>query len=181
MNIVRSDAAQLLEAGEELVELLTDTVDSGASVGFLGPLDLMEADAWWRERCTAVAAGRLTVWVAYEQPGRMLGTVSLAFPDKPNSTHRAELVKLMVHRAARGRGLGRRLLAVAEEEAAARGITLLHLDTETGSPAEHLYRSSGWTAVGAVPDYAADPAGVLRPTTIYYKRLGVPGAPSATR
>jgi GNAT superfamily N-acetyltransferase len=101
------------------------------------------------------------------------GTVSLAFPDKANSRHRAELVKLMVHRAARGRGLGRDLLATAERAAAEAGITLLHLDTETGSPAETLYRSAGWTRVGAIPDYAATPAGDLHPTTIYYKRVGV--------
>ncbi|MEV3890614.1 GNAT family N-acetyltransferase [Streptomyces griseoincarnatus] len=155
-----------------LADLLTDTVDGGASVGFLAPLDRAAAVAWWTERCAAVAGGRLTVWTASEEPGRVLGTVSLALPaDKPNSAHRAELVKLMVHRAARGKGLGRRLLAVAEEAAAADGITLLHLDTETGSPAEHLYRTSGWTEVGAIPDYAADPGGVLRPTTVYYKRL----------
>ncbi|WP_406717766.1 N-acetyltransferase family protein [Streptomyces althioticus] len=151
-----------------LADLLLDTVDGGASVGFLAPLDHAAAVAWWTERCAAVAAGRLTVWTASEEPGRVLGTVSLALPaDKANSAHRAELVKLMVHRSARGKGLGRRLLAVAEEAAAAEGITLLHLDTETGSPAEHLYRTSGWTEVGAIPDYAADPAGVLRPTTIY--------------
>ncbi|MFD7687674.1 GNAT family N-acetyltransferase [Streptomyces sp. NPDC059781] len=179
MNTVRLDAARLDRLAPSLAELLADTVDGGASVGFLAPLDRAEAVAWWKERATAVAAGRLAVWVAYEESGRVLGTVSLALPDKPNSAHRAELVKLMVHRAARGRGLGRRLLAVAEEAAAARGVTLLHLDTETGSPAEHLYRSSGWIPVGAIPDYAADPAGVLRPTTIYYKRPGTGPVPPA--
>ncbi|MFF1277669.1 GNAT family N-acetyltransferase [Streptomyces marokkonensis] len=180
MNVIRPDAAHILRLTDELAELLTDTVNGGASVGFLGPLDRAEAGAWWAQRSAAVAAGRLAVWVACEEPGRVLGTVSLALPDKPNSTHRAELVKLMVRRRARGRGLGRRLLTVAEEAAAARGITLLHLDTETGSPAEHLYRSSGWTPVGAIPDYAADPAGMLRPTTIYYKRLGTAAVPPAT-
>ncbi|GGV51319.1 GNAT family N-acetyltransferase [Streptomyces griseoflavus] len=179
MRTVRPGAAQLVSMAEELADLLTDTVDGGASVGFLAPLDRAEAVAWWARRSTAVAAGHLLVWVAHEESGRVLGTVSLALPDKPNSTHRAELVKLMVRRTARGRGLGRALLAVAEGEAAARGITLLHLDTETGSPAERLYRSSGWTAIGAIPDYAADPAGVLRPTTIYYKRLPAAAA-SAT-
>ncbi|MFE2043827.1 GNAT family N-acetyltransferase [Streptomyces sp. NPDC059477] len=104
--------------------------------------------------------------------GRVVGTVSLAFPGKPNSRHRAELVKLMVHRDARGRGLGRRLLTTAEEAAAASGVTLLHLDTETDSGAERLYGSAGWTRIGAIPDYAADPQGVPRPTSIYYKRLG---------
>lgn len=78
----------------------------------------------------------------------------------------------MVHRDARGRGLGRRLLGAAEETAAAAGITLLHLDTETDSPAERLYGSAGWTRAGVIPDYAADPTGVLRPATLYYKRLG---------
>ncbi|MEV8593841.1 GNAT family N-acetyltransferase [Streptomyces sp. NPDC052012] len=170
------DATQLAEDAETLADLLTDTVDGGASVGFLAPLDRDAALAWWKERSAAVAAGHLAVWVAHDDEGRALGTVSLAFPDKPNSAHRAELVKLMVHRAARGRGLGRRLLTLAEDAAAARGITLLHLDTETDSPAEHLYRSAGWTPVGAIPDYAADPAGVLRPTTIYYKHLT--GAPA---
>jgi GNAT superfamily N-acetyltransferase len=181
VNTVRLDAAHLLHLAGELAELLADTVAGGASVGFLAPLGRAEAVAWWKERAGAVAAGRLAVWVAYEEPGRVLGTVSLALPDKPNSVHRAELVKLMVRRGARGRGLGRRLLAVAEEAAVARGITLLHLDTETGSPAERLYRSSGWIPVGAIPDYAADPAGVPRPTTIYYKRPGTGAISPATR
>ncbi|MFD6944576.1 hypothetical protein ACFWC8_16685, partial [Streptomyces roseolus] len=65
----------------------------------------------------------------------------------------------------------RRLLAAAEAHAAATGLTLLVLDTQTGSPAERLYRGAGWTAAGTVPEYAADPAGVLRPTTLYYKLL----------
>ncbi|GGL66968.1 N-acetyltransferase [Streptomyces fumigatiscleroticus] len=170
MTVTRPDAQRLADHCEELADLLADTVAGGASVGFLAPLDRAEAVAWWRHRAAAVAAGRLAVWVAHDGD-RVSGTVSLAFPDKPNSRHRAELVKLMVRRDARGRGLGRRLLTTAEEAAAASGITLLHLDTETGSPAERLYGSAGWTRLGDIPDYAADPAGVLRPTTVYYKRL----------
>ncbi|MFF9813212.1 GNAT family N-acetyltransferase [Streptomyces sp. NPDC014006] len=171
----RLDAPHLLAASAELADLLVDTVAGGASIGFLGPLEPAEAVAWWRERAQAVAAGRLTVWVAYDA-GRPAGTVSLALPDKPNSRHRAEIVKLMVHPGARGRGLGRALLATAEEAAVAAGITLLHLDTETGSPAESLYRSAGWTRAGTIPDYAASPDGVLRPTTLYYKQVGAAGA-----
>jgi GNAT superfamily N-acetyltransferase len=170
--IVRLGATDVLARAEALAELLTDTVNGGASIGFLAPLDRAEALAWWRARAAAVDAGACAVWVARAGEG-VTGTVSLAFPDKANSRHRAELVKLMVHRAARGRGLGRDLLATAERAAAEAGITLLHLDTETGSPAETLYRSAGWTRVGAIPDYAATPAGDLHPTTIYYKRVGV--------
>lgn len=170
MTTVRLDADRLLDRAEELADLLVDTVHGGASVGFLAPLDRAEAVAWWKERATGVAAGQLAVWAAHDGD-RVVATVSLAFPDKPNSRHRAELVKLMVHRDARGEGLGRRLLGTAERAAAAAGVTLLHLDTETDSPAEHLYRAAGWTRAGTIPDYAADPHGVLRPTTLYYKRI----------
>ncbi|GAA3308678.1 GNAT family N-acetyltransferase [Streptomyces cinereospinus] len=170
--IVRAlDEAHVADAAAELAALLVDAVDSGALVGFLAPLGRAEALAWWRGRAAGVAAGALAVWAAYDDTG-VAGTVSLAFPDKPNSRHRAELVKLMVHRRARGRGLGRRLLDTAERAAVAAGVTLLHLDTETDSPAEQLYRTAGWTRLGAIPGYAASPAGVLRPTTVYYKQVG---------
>jgi ribosomal protein S18 acetylase RimI-like enzyme len=82
------------------------------------------------------------------------------------------VAKLIVHRDARGRGLGRQLLSLAEEAAAKAGATLLLLDTQTGSAAEALYRKAGWTAAGVIPDYAADPTGVLHPTTLFYKALG---------
>ncbi|MFH8799152.1 GNAT family N-acetyltransferase [Streptomyces sp. NPDC017936] len=171
MTTTRLDSARLLASAEQLAGLLVDTVDGGASVGFLAPLDRAAAVAWWTERAAHVAAGRLAVWAAHDGD-RVVGTVGLAFADKPNSRHRAEIVKLMVHRDARGRGLGRRLLTTAERAAAEAGVTLLHLDTETDGPAEHLYRTAGWTRAGVIPDYAADPAGVLRPTTLYYKRVG---------
>jgi len=168
--VSRLDLRELHARVDELADLLVDTVDGGASVGFLAPLDRAEALAWWKERVAGVAAGQLAVWAAHDGD-RVAGTVGLVFPDKPNSRHRAELVKLMVHREARGQGLGRRLLTTAEEAATAAGITLLHLDTETDSPAEHLYRVAGWTRIGAIPDYAAAPDGVLRPTSIYFKNL----------
>ncbi|WP_436850175.1 GNAT family N-acetyltransferase [Streptomyces monashensis] len=99
----------------------------------------------WDEGQVQACAGELAELPA--DTGRVLGTVSVDRPDKPNSRHRAELVKLMVHRTGRGQGLGRRLPTTAEDAAAAAGTTLLHLDTETGSPAE------------------------LRPTTRYFERL----------
>lgn len=170
MIVNRLDRDELHARVDALADLLVDTVDGGASIGFLAPLDRAEALAWWKERAAGVAAGQLAVWAAHDGE-RLVGTVSLAFPDKPNSRHRAELVKLMVHRDARGQGLGRTLLTTAEEAAATAGLTLLHLDTETDSVAEHLYRAAGWTRIGAIPDYAASPDGVLRPTSIYFKEL----------
>ncbi|WP_216590663.1 hypothetical protein [Streptomyces brasiliscabiei] len=34
------------------------------------------------------------------------------------------------------------------------------------------YAGTGWTRIGTIPDFAADPHGTLRPTSIYYKRPG---------
>ncbi|EGX59828.1 acetyltransferase [Streptomyces zinciresistens K42] len=82
----------------------------------------------------------------------------------------------MGHRHARGGCLGRALLATAEDAAVRAGITLLHLDTGSGSPAERLYGSAGWTRAGVVPGCAAVPDGAPRPTTLSCKHLGPPAA-----
>ncbi|MEV3853696.1 GNAT family N-acetyltransferase [Streptomyces sp. NPDC050095] len=153
--------------------LLADVVAGGASLGFLAGLTAEQAADWWRARTPAVDRGDLVVCVAVDEAsGRCVGTVSLALNDWPNGRHRGEVVKLMVHETARGKGLARALLTTVEQVAADAGLTLLVLDTETGSPAEPLYRTAGWTPVGVIPDYAGDPAGIPRPTTLFYKRPG---------
>ncbi|QKV95205.1 GNAT family N-acetyltransferase [Streptomyces sp. NA02950] len=153
-----------------LAALLVDAVDDGASMGFLAPFDQESAAAWWRTQAPAVADGGLLVWVCRDAAG-ITATVSLALSAKPNGRHRAEILKLMVHRTARGRGLARALLATAQAAAVAAGVTLLLLDTRTGSDAEHVYLADGWTRYGLVPAYAADPDGTLEDCSFFYKRL----------
>ncbi|HJD80722.1 GNAT family N-acetyltransferase [Kitasatospora aureofaciens] len=156
----------------EFAGLLADTVNCGASVGFLAPLEPEESSAWWRALVPELAAGRLLVWTARAaDDGRLAGTVQLRPATTANGRHRGEVAKLMVHPADRGHQLAGRLLAALEERAVASGIRLLVLDTETGSPAERMYEAAGWSRVGTVPDYAADPMGTLRPTTIFFKSL----------
>lgn len=169
-TIERLSAAEFDSCLAELADLLVDAVDGGASVGFVTPFGREDAAAWWKGRAAAVADGTHLVW-GCRDGGALLGTVSLVLPDKPNSRHRAELVKLLVHRSARGRGLGRALLAEAERAARAAGIELLMLDTETGSTAEHMYLTGGWTRYGIVPAYAGAPDGTLLDCSFFYKRL----------
>jgi GNAT superfamily N-acetyltransferase len=168
ITLLSADAYR--DAVDRLAEVLVDVVDGGASVGFRAPFDRAEAAAWWRSRQAAVDHGSLLVWAA-EEPAGIVGTVSLIREPKANGSHRAEIVKLMVHRAARGHGLGRALLTTAESAAAAAGATLLLLDTVTDSPAERLYQSAGWTRYGIVPDYATDPAGTYEDCSFFYKSL----------
>ncbi|MEU6059243.1 GNAT family N-acetyltransferase [Streptomyces sp. NPDC047097] len=159
------------QAGDGLASLLLDAVAGGASVGFLAPLSRADAAGWWRGVAERMERGTRRVWAAYGAGGRLVGTVSLVRAPMPNQPHRGDLVKLLVHSEARGRGLGAELLATAEAAARLAGLTLLVLDTQTGGAAERLYRRAGWTPAGTVPDYALTPAGDPHPTTYYYKRL----------
>lgn len=179
LTCIRLEPSEFPSYVDELGSLLADVVQGGSSLGFLHGLTPYEAATWWRDYVgPSVERGSTAVWVVIDTEGtaagtRCVGTISLAFTEKPNGRHRAEVVKLMVHGSTRGTGLGRTLLATAERAAAEAGVTLLVLDTETGSPAENFYRKAGWDEVGVIPDYAADPAGVLHPTTLFCKRLPV--------
>ncbi|WP_405714661.1 GNAT family N-acetyltransferase [Streptomyces xanthophaeus] len=169
-TITALDAAALRAHRDELAALLLAVVDAGSSLGFLAGTDHEAAAAWWDSLLPAVEEGSLALWVSRNgDDGRIDGTVSWYRESKPNGRHRAELRKLMVHPAARGRGTARALLAEAEAAAARAGVVLLFLDTETGSGAENVYLRAGWTEAGTIPDYATDPAGRLRPTTLFYK------------
>src|SRR5205085_11019705 len=65
----------------------------------------------------------------------------------------AEVKRMWVAEAVRGLGLGRRLLAALEAEAAARGVTTLRLETNrTLGEAIGLYRSAGYREVPAFND-----------------------------
>ncbi|MEV0617412.1 GNAT family N-acetyltransferase [Nonomuraea sp. NPDC050404] len=169
-TIARLSAGDFAHCVKELADLLVDAVADGASVGFVAPFDHEAAAAWWRAQAPAVAAGSFLVW-GCRVDGAMVATIGLVLPAKPNSRHRAEVVKLMVHRDARGRGLSRALLATAERAALDLGADLLMLDTETGSTAERVYLTGGWTRYGIVPEYAASPDGVLRDCSFFFKRL----------
>src|SRR5262245_23306991 len=98
-----------------LIDLLHDVVEDGASIGFLPPLGADEAGRYWDGVAAAVDSGSRLLWLA-RAPG-VVGTVQLDLEQRANGRHRAELAKLMVHTAARRRGIARALMRAAEAEA----------------------------------------------------------------
>lgn len=166
-----------MEAGEahrriaELADLLVDAVAHGASVNFMDGFARAEATAWWQGVLPGLAAHERILLVA-EAEGRIVGSVQLVPAPQPNQPHRGDVAKMLVHSAARRRGLGRRLLEAAEATGRGRGLTLLCLDTETGGDAERLYRRGGWTALGAIPGYALKTDGTPSAATFFYKQIG---------
>ncbi|MDH2384719.1 bifunctional helix-turn-helix transcriptional regulator/GNAT family N-acetyltransferase [Bradyrhizobium sp. CER78] len=93
--------------------------------------------------------------------GLPLGCVGL----KGGGREYAEIKRLWVAPAARGLGLGRRLMDTAEHAARELGIALLRLDTNSAlAEAGQLYRRSGWTEIARFND---DPY----PDLFFEKRL----------
>ncbi len=160
-----------------LAALVVDAVEGGASVNFLAGVTMAQAAAWWSDRIPEIVAGTTTAFVAVEPGGpaagrgAIVGSTLLIRSRNQNSPHRAEIGKVLVHRSARRRGLGRTLMAAAEARAQADGRWLLVLDTEAGSAADAFYRSLGWQELGTMPNHAYRSDGVLAPTTYFWKDL----------
>jgi GNAT superfamily N-acetyltransferase len=152
-----------------LAELLVDAVDSGAAVSFVAPLPLDRAEAWWRQSLAAPPTGTI-VLVARDDEG-IVATVQAQPAWAPNQPHRAEIVKLLVHRRVQRTGLGTRLMREIEAAARDAGFSLLTLDAKRGAAAELLYRRLGWVHAGTIPGYAIDPDGTPHDAVIFYRQL----------
>jgi GNAT superfamily N-acetyltransferase len=126
--------------------------------------------AFFRKVAASVASSE-TVLIAARLDGRIVGSVQLGLDTPPNQPHRADVKKMLVHRAARNRGIGGMLMAAVEEEARNRGRWLLVLDTVPGMSGYRLYRRAGWTESGVIPNYALMPDGTLCDTAVFWKRL----------
>jgi ribosomal protein S18 acetylase RimI-like enzyme len=154
-----------------LVEVVVDCVDGGASIGFLQPFGPERAGAFWDGELAAAGRGERVLLVA-EDPatGAVVGTVQVVVAAPENQPHRGEITKMLVHRRARRRGVGERLMRAAEAAALGAGKTLLTLDTASPD-AERLYDRLGWRRVGVIPDYALWPDGRPVDTLVLYKAL----------
>ena len=167
-----SDALALERDLDMLSEVLHAVVHTGAGVSFVVPFSHADARAFWQGTVLPRAEARTRRVLVARQDGRIVGTVQLDLATPPNQPHRAEVTKLLVHPGARRQGIARQLMIALEETARSARRTLLTLDTWTGSHAERLYRSLGYTVVGVIPRYARGSiTKELDGTTIMYKEL----------
>lgn len=155
-----------------LAAVLTDCVTKGASVSFMNPYTSADGEAYFGKVAASVAAGD-TVLVAAFLGDRVIGTAQLGLDMPPNQPHRAEVKKMLVHSDGRRQGIAGSLLRRVEEEALARGRTLLILDTGS-EEARRVYERGGWSRFGFVPDFALWPDGGFCDTTFYLKDLTPP-------
>lgn len=150
----------------ELSELLVQVVNEGASMGFLPPMKLSDANKYWRH----VLEQNVVLFVA-KIKNQIAGSIQLHLCTKPNGMHRAEIAKLMTAPHYRRNGVARALMRAAEKRASEEGRTLLVLDTREGDPSNRLYTSLAYIQAGKIPYYAKSANGQLDSTIIYYKSL----------
>ncbi|HSW04562.1 GNAT family N-acetyltransferase [Aquabacterium sp.] len=170
-RITRLESASDDGAVQQLSDVLIDCVDGDASVSFMWPLSRGHALAFWRRMVASAAAGERILLLAHDEQGEVIGTVQVVLAQPDNQPHRAEIVKMLVHRRGRKQGWGAALMRAAEAAALEAGKTLLVLDTASAD-AERLYTRMGWQPAGHIPGYALLPRGGLCGTTFFYKAIG---------
>jgi len=170
IEVRRLGPADLQEHLDGLARVLADCVAGGASVSYMDPFSHEDARRAFEGFVAEAERGHRLVLAAFDD-GELVGTVQgiLALP--PNQPHRGEIAKFLVRRSARGRGVARRLMEHAEDEARAEGKMLLVLEAVTGGDAARLYDRMGWTTVGVIPGYALYPDGRPCDTTVFWKSL----------
>ncbi|RBY88681.1 GNAT family N-acetyltransferase [Blastococcus sp. TF02A-26] len=110
------------------------------------------------------AADVAVVLVARDDDGTPVGCGAL----RPIGPGVAEIKRMYVVPAARGRGVSRAVLAALETAAVARGWTTVRLETGTRQPeAIGLYESAGYRAIPAFGAYVASDD----PFAVFYERV----------
>lgn len=155
---------------DELVELLCDCVDSGASIGFLPPMSELEAKSYWLSVQESIDA-HTSLMLIVKNEGQVIGSVQISLSSKSNALHRCEVEKLMVLSDFQRQGVATMLMQGVEKVAAAWQRELIVLDTRTEDNAYHLYKKLGYSEVGTIPNYAKSASGSFDSTTIFYKEI----------
>ena len=148
-----------LEAPDQpdVIALLERATDYLLSLYPAESCDLLDA--------AGLAAAGVRFWVA-RQAEQAVGCCALV----PLSPGTGEIKRLYVDEAARGQGLGKRLLDTLEGTARAEGMTALLLEAGIHQPqALGLYRKRGYVRRGPFGNHRDDPLSIFM-----QKPLGVP-------
>jgi RimJ/RimL family protein N-acetyltransferase len=108
--------------------------------------------SWWEARLSNGHAPPEMVFGAFID-GQLSGVAGLSFEPREKTRHKATLFGMYVPLPARQHGLGKRLIRVVLDEAAARpGIELMQLTVSQGNTAaQALYERCGFVTFGLEP------------------------------
>src|SRR5271165_5491479 len=83
----------------DLVEVLVDCVQGGASVGFMASITRPEAKSFFEKVLDGVQREERILLAAFSD-SQLVGTVQIIVASYPNQPHRADVAKLLVLRSA---------------------------------------------------------------------------------
>jgi putative acetyltransferase len=103
------------------------------------------------------------IFAVARRNGKALGCgASVLHASKGAADAYAEIKRMWVHEEARGLGLGMIILTYLEQETAARGVSVLRLETGVYSNgARRLYEKCGYQPIGPFGGYWDDPLSVF--------------------
>ncbi|CAD6515964.1 Putative phosphinothricin acetyltransferase YwnH [Paraburkholderia kirstenboschensis] len=157
-----------------IVAIYNSTVASRQVTADLEPVSVESRVAWFH----AHGPQKRPLWVVEdaEQPGRVIAWLSFSdFYGRPAYQRSAE-VSIYLDESARGKGLGKQLLAASLAAAPALGIdTVLGFIFGHNEASLRLFRGFGFDTWGSLPRVAVLD-GVERDLVILGKRLGAHGA-----
>lgn len=145
-NLTVGDLNDLCDATEEAIK-------AGGGFGWVELPHRAILERFWH----GVMAMPARVLLVARLDGVICGTVQLLRPPKNNEAQALSvtLTGLFIAPWARGQGLSRRLLDLAEKTALKEGFKVINLDLrETQSAAIALYESNGYHLIGIHPCYA---------------------------
>lgn len=135
----------------EIHAVVVDVVSSGGAVGWLTPPTQQAVQDW----LTGLLHedGRLVI---ARVDGRLAALGTWSRLPAEVLAHNGEIRRVMVHRSARGLGLGRRITSALIDSARSAGIEQLLCDVRGNNHAAiALYRSLGFLEYGRLPDFLA--------------------------
>jgi acetyltransferase len=166
----RVDPSEAHELCAGLADIHLDALNVGMALGALDTMSRSALERWYH-RVVAGLADRERVLVVAEEEGQLCGMAQLVFSGATNADHRAEVQRVGVATDARGRGIGRSLMANIEQVAGEYHVTLLWLTTHADTEACAFYEAVGYTRLGTMPNYSRRPDGTLWPGAFYFKEL----------
>lgn len=86
------DADQLQSRLSDFVALLQETINGGASLGFLPPFGADEAEVYWHQVKRGIAEADVLLFCVLDE-GEIIATAQLQPSTRANARHRAEVTR----------------------------------------------------------------------------------------
>lgn len=156
----------------EIHAVVVDVVSSGGAVGWITPPTQQSVQQWLTD--LQREDGR---FVVARVDGRLAGLGTWSRLPAEVLAHNGEIRRVMVHRSARGLGLGRRITAALIDSARSAGVEQLLCDVRGNNHAAiALYLSLGFQEYGRLPDFLAVGSHRFDRVRLYLPLQMAPGA-----